>query len=400
MARVFFMALGLLMFSFLSCEKDDVQEVETIKIGALNSITGNWSSLGKTSKEAMAIALQEVNAYLENKNSAYRFAGEYYDTKLDVTEAKNAIQTGINSGIRIFIGPQSSAEVSEISSMANSNNILVVSQGSTASSMAIANDAIFRYCPVDVMEGAAIAKTMYGAGKQIVITVARNDAGNIGLQTSVGNTFKSLGGQVDAIAPYATTLTDYSALVSMIKAKIEQYSTASGASKVAVYAATFDEVKDIFKKASTDPVLSTVNWYGGDGIVQSSVLVSDAEASAFSVRVGFFAPNFGLPAQAHPDLARIKSSILAKTGIEPDAYALSVYDAVWTIALTVDDNPGVLQDFSKMKTAFMETSYRFFGITGPTMLDDKGDRKIGTFDYWGIENENGTYKWKLVGKSS
>jgi branched-chain amino acid transport system substrate-binding protein len=400
MARVFFIALGLLMLSSLSCEKNDVQEVETIKIGALNSITGNWSSLGKTSKEAMAIALQEVNAYLEKKNSVHRFAGEYYDTRLDVTEAKNAIQTGLNNGIRIFIGPQSSAEVSEISSIANTNNILVVSQGSTASSMAIANDAIFRYCPVDVMEGAAIAKTMYGAGKQIVITVARNDAGNIGLQTSVGNTFKSLGMQVDAITPYATTLTDYSSLVSTIKAKIEQYSTAAGASKVAVYAATFDEAKDIFKKASTDPVLSTVNWYGGDGIVQSSVLVSDAEACGFSLKVGFFAPNFGLPAQAHPDLSRIKSSILSKTGIEPDAYALSVYDAVWTIALTIDDDPGVLQDFSKMKTAFTETSYRFFGITGPTMLDDNGDRKIGTFDYWGIVNENGNYKWKLVGKSS
>jgi branched-chain amino acid transport system substrate-binding protein len=400
MKKVFWIALGLLMLSSLSCEKNDVQEVETIKIGALNSITGNWSSLGKTSKEAMSIALQEVNTYLENKNSAYRFSGEYYDTRLDVTEARNAIQTGINSGIRIFIGPQSSAEVSEISSIANSNNILVVSQGSTASSMAIPNDAIFRYCPVDVMEGAAIAKTMYGAGKQIVITVARNDAGNIGLQTSVGNTFQSLGGQVDAITPYATTLTDYSSLVSTIKAKIGQYSTAAGASKVAVYAATFDEVKDIFKKASTDPVLSTVNWYGGDGIVQSSVLASDAEASAFAVKVGFFAPNFGLPAQAHPDLERIKSSILSKTGIEPDAYALSVYDAVWTIALTVDDVPGVLQDFSRMKTVFTETSYRYFGITGPTMLDDNGDRKIGTFDYWGIVYENGTYKWKLVGKSS
>jgi branched-chain amino acid transport system substrate-binding protein len=266
--------------------------------------------------------------------------------------------------------------------------------------MAIANDANFRYCPVDVMEGAAIGKTMYAAGKQVVITVARNDAGNIGLQTSVGNTFKALGGQVDAITPYATTLTDYSSLVSSIKAKIQQYSTAVGASKVAVYAATFDEGKDIFVKASADPVLSTVNWYGGDGIVQSSVLLSDAEASAFAVKVGFFAPNFGLPAQAHPDLSRIRSSIISKTGIEPDAYALSVYDAVWTIALTVDDDPGVLQDFSKMKSGFTETSYRFFGITGPTMLDENGDRKIGTFDYWGIVNENGTYKWKLVGKSS
>lgn len=144
----------------------------------------------------------------------------------------------------------------------------------------------------------------------------------------------------------------------------------------------------------------TGNWYGGDGIVQSAVLLSDAEASDFAVKVGFFAPNFGLPAQAHPDLSRISSSILAKMAIEPDVYALSAYDAVRIIALTIDDVPGVLQDFSTMKTVFTETSYRYFGITGPTMLDENGDRKIGTFDYWGIVNENGTYKWKMVGKSS
>jgi hypothetical protein len=33
------------------------------------------------------------------------------------------------------------------------------------------------------------------------------------------------------------------------------------------------------------------------------------------------------------------------------------------------------------------------------LLNAAGDRSIGSFDYWGIVLEGGSYKWKLVGKS-
>jgi branched-chain amino acid transport system substrate-binding protein len=240
---------------------------------------------------------------------------------------------------------------------------------------------------------------MYASGKRVVITLARNDAGNIGLQNSVGSVFSSLGGQVDAIAPYAANLIDYSSLLAGLKTRIQQYSAGLGPDQVAVYLASFDECVDIFRQAVADPVFSTVKWYGGDGVVQSAALLSDTAARNFSVATGFFAPNFGLPLQPHPDLASISATILSRTGIEADAYALSVYDAMWVIARTIANYPGVLSDFSKMKAEFSNESDQYFGITGPTLLNANGDRNIGSFDYWGIVNDAGTYKWKVVGKS-
>jgi branched-chain amino acid transport system substrate-binding protein len=322
-----------------------------------------------------------------------------FDTKLDTAIAKLAMTDIVRTRTQYVIGPQSSAELAAVKPLADQNNILVVSQGSTASSLAISGDGIFRFCPGDVVEGPAIAKTMYAEGKRVVITLSRDDAGNKGLQSSVGNSFAALGGQVDAITPYPTNLNGFDNYLGTLKVKLQNYINSQGASKVAVYLASFDECVDLFKQASSDPIFSSVQWYGGDGVVLSTALTSDAKAAAFAAVTKFIAPNFGLPALAHPDLSAITATIKSETGIEPDAYALAAYDAVWVIAKTVTAMPITNASYDLTKKVFNIESSKYFGITGPLLLNAAGDRSTGSFDYWGIVLEGGSYKWKLVGKS-
>ncbi len=394
------LALAISIFA-VSCKKDNsAPSIQTIKIGGLFSITGNWSSLGIPSQEAMKLGLIDVNNYLEEKGSLIRLSTVVYDTELDTVLAKNAIVRAYTTNdVKYIIGPQSSAEVGAILPYANANNILVVSQGSTASSLAIPNDAVFRFCPGDAVEGRAMAQTMYAQGKQAIITLSRDDAGNRGLQQSVGSSFTSLGGQVTAIAPYPTTGNDYANLLSQLRTSIQQYTATYGANQVGVYLASFDECKDIFQSAISDPVFSSVNWYGGDGIVLSSVLLTSNAACQFAATTHFFAPNFGLPLTPNPDLAAIASTIRTNTGLEPDAYALSVYDAMWVIAKTLSSYSNVTTDFTKLKTDFTNEANQHYGITGPVVLNANGDRDTGSFDYFGVVLEGGVYTWKLIGKS-
>jgi len=395
-----FLILAISIFSS-SCKKDNAaSSIQTIKIGGLFSLTGNWSSLGIPSQEAMKLGLIDVNAYLEEKGSNIRFSTVVYDTELDTTLAKNSITRAFTTNnVKYIIGPQSSAEVGAILPYANANNILVVSQGSTASSLAIPNDAVFRFCPGDAVEGRAMAQTMYAQGKQAIITLSRDDAGNRGLQQSVGSAFTTLGGQVTAIAPYPTTGNDYANLLSQLRTSIQQYTATYGANQVGVYLASFDECKDIFQSAISDPVFSSVNWYGGDGIVLSSVLLTSNAACQFAATTHFFAPNFGLPLTPNPKLASIQTAIRTNTGYEPDAYTFAVYDAMWVIAKTVTSYSNVTSNFSKLKADFANEANQHYGITGPTVLNANGDRDSGSFDYFGVVNENGVYTWKLVGKS-
>lgn len=401
MRQLFLLAVILSVLS--SCSKEDPKDSSTIKtipIAGLFSLTGNWSSLGITSQAAMNLALEDVNEYMEQRGSNYRFSTVVYDTKLDTAFAKSSMQTVQSNGIQFVIGPQSSAECGAIRQLANDNHILVVSQGSTANSLSIADDALFRFCPGDGPEGLAMSRSMYAAGKRMVITLARNDAGNLGLQTSVNSNFVAEGGQVDAMQAYGTTVTDFTTVIQQLRSKIQQQITTYGVSQVAVYLASFDECVDLFQQSVNDPILTSVNWYGGDGMVQSAALLNNVDARNFAMTTGYFAPNFGLPEVTNPDMSRVSASIYSTTGIQPDAYALSVYDAMWVIARTVDSYPGVLTDFGKLKSDFTQEANRYFGITGPVLLNSNGDRSVGSFDYWGIVNTSGVFSWQIVGSSN
>jgi branched-chain amino acid transport system substrate-binding protein len=393
--------LGLIFMSLLSgCQKSSTSLPEKVEIGALLSLTGNWSSLGITSQEAINLAVSDVNAFMQQKGNKLSFSAITFETKLETSLAKDGITAGVSKKIKYFIGPQSSAELAAVKPIADANNLILVSQGSTASSLALTDDGIFRFCPGDVVEGPALSSTMIKEGKKVVITLSRDDEGNKGLQQSVGKAFAAAGGQVDAQTPYAAASPNIPALLSTLKSRLQTHIAAQGADKVCVYLASFDEGVDIIAQASADPVFAAVKWYGGDGIVLSPALTANTQAAGFAAAVGFVAPNFGLPATAHPDLSAIAAAIKSKTGLEPDAYALAAYDAVWVIARTVESMRSSTTDFTTTKNIFKTESNKYFGITGQTVLNAAGDRSIGVFDYWGITLEAGKYKWIFKGKSS
>ena len=88
------------------------------------------------------------------------------DTQHDPSKALAAIQDLAKRGVQIIIGPQTSSEVRMIKPFADAHNIVVISQGSTASSLSIAGDNIFRLCPDDRLEAEAIVALMKHDGIQ------------------------------------------------------------------------------------------------------------------------------------------------------------------------------------------------------------------------------------------
>lgn len=393
------LAIAAAVVCLQACKKKNTVAQKTITVDGLFSLTGNWSTLGVTSKAALEIAAEDINSYLAGKNSNFRIATTVADTKLQTDLAATLFTKAKNDKISFIIGPQSSAEVAAIKPLSDAANVIVVSQSSTAGSLAIAGDNIFRFCPSDKIEGAAIANTIAKRGFKGLVTIARDDAGNKGLQASTGAGFTGKGGQTVALTPYATTLTDYTALVASIKTQINTLTGTYGADKVAVYLASFDEGVEIFKLAAADPVLSSVKWFGGDGVVLSTAFLADAAVAEFVIKTSFIAPSFGLPDATQSKWQPIAARIKAKTSTDPDAFALAAYDAMWTIAYTLEANNGNTADFAKLKASFIEQANKNGGVLGAEDLDDAGDRANGTFDYFTIAKEGSSYVWKLSGKS-
>jgi branched-chain amino acid transport system substrate-binding protein len=385
---------------FQSCEKSKMPAPAVVNVSGLFSITGNWSTLGIDSRAALKFAAEDINAYLETNKANFRLSVSFYDTRLDPVLARQQFLAAASSGTRFIIGPQSSAELGAIASSADSARTIVISQGSTAGSLAIAGDPVFRFCPNDKIEGAAIANTIVNDGIRGLVTVARDDAGNLGLQSATKAAFLAKGGgTVNSFAAYSTAITDFAPVVTAIRASVSALASTYGVTHTAVYLASFDEGAALMALASHDSVLSNVRWYGADGVALSAALLANTQANEFAIKTGFFAPSFGLPQSMESKWKPLADRITASTGIEPDAFALAAYDAMWVIAHTLENTQGSTADFTRLKTTFAQQSNNYIGVTGSTSLDSYGDRASGAFDYWGIVRAGAGYKWSIVGKS-
>ena len=361
-----------------------------ITIGALFSLTGDGASLGTASAAALDLAARDINQEFTDLHVPYHVVTIVDDTKLTPSIAATAITDLAGRGADFVIGPQSSAEAAAVVGYANAHGIVVISQGSTASSLALPNDNLFRLAPNDKLEGAATAALMRADGIDTLLPMWRADAGNTGLHDSTKSSFESLGGTVLSGVSYDPTTTDFTSSVTALGNALRSAKTASPNAKIAVYLASFEEAASIFDLARLDSDLSGVRWYGGDGVVQSQALLAKSTVANFGVTTQFTAPNVGLDSSNADQWQPISDAIKARTGFTPDAYALSVYDAAWVAALSAVEAQLRPESY---RTAFVANVQRYYGLTGRMALDANGDRKFANFDFWTIQAVSGTPQW-------
>ncbi len=386
--------LLLALVSFAANIEAKQSQSQPTKIGVLVSLTGSWSTLGKNTVAALQIAANQIAAQTRGRQ---RFQLLIRDTQLDPSEALDAIRDLNSRGVKIIIGPQSSAEVAMIKPFADANNILVISQGSTASSLAIPNDNIFRFCPNDIREAEAIVALMQHDGIRAIVPLWRNDAGNNGLHDSVQIRFQALGGTVTPGFRYEPTTSDFSAAESSVSSQIANLiAGGTNPSSIAVYLAAFDEVVGVFDLAWNYPALVNTVWYGSDGVALSAVLLDDPVAGAFAIHSRYPNPIFGLPDALQNRWQPIANAIEARTGITADAFALSAYDALFVVQnALVHANPQ--KNFGNFKAAFVNEADHFNGVTGSTALDAAGDRENGDFDFWAVRLQDARATWVRIG---
>ncbi|HEX6315809.1 MAG TPA: ABC transporter substrate-binding protein, partial [Gemmatimonadaceae bacterium] len=300
-------------------------------------------------------------------------------------------------GVRILIGPQSSAEVARLTSFVDRNDLLLVSHASTAGTLAITGDNIFRFSPTDDLEGAAISALMWEDGIRAVIPLWRDDVGNAGLEAAVRTRFSGRGGTVLDGVQYGVSTRDFAGTVSAVRTQLDQAIAKFGPGRVAIYLAGFDEVSQIFTRSAADPVLGSVRWFGGDGVALSSGIIGDQLVAQFAARTGFAAALFGLDEGARDIWEPLHARIRARVNHEPDAFAYAAYDAVWAVARGYIAS-GATLNREKLKRAFTTAAASGYGATGWTVLNDAGDRRYGDFDFWVVKMEQGQPRWTRMAR--
>jgi branched-chain amino acid transport system substrate-binding protein len=362
-----------------------------VTVGALLDLSAGWTSLGRASRVTLQLANVDTNAALARGGSTYRTRLIIADAGDDVSRWSRQLRRLAGRGARVIIGPQRSSEVAALREEAKKLGVLLVSQGSTAHSLAFARDNVFRLVPDDVREAEALDALLAQDGITAIAPIWREDPGNAGLGASVRTQARNRNATVSSGVPYAADNPDFAAAVAALRQQVDSLRTSAGDGHVGVYLAAFDEVVDLFRIAQADPVLSSVRWYGSDGVALTRALIEDGTAAAFANRVGYPNPISGLDATASEQAGSVVRRATARLRSTPDAFALAAYDGYRIAVAATIAAQGRSTAFLRKEFAQRANGYR--GVSGRIVLNPAGDRAFGTYDFWSVCNQAGKAVW-------
>ncbi|HEY7570159.1 MAG TPA: ABC transporter substrate-binding protein [Nitrososphaeraceae archaeon] len=398
---------------------------DTVRLGALLPMSGVFSSSGKSTEAALRMALRDVNSNFSKSNSSLRYELVVQDTESDPTVSLEKLRLLAKDGIRIVIGPATSAELNATKDFADENGIILISPSSTAPTLAIEGDNVFRFVPDDLNQAKAISKIMWNQGISVVVPFWRNDVYGSELMRAVRANFQAMGGVFDkdaeklGYAPRTGILASslhrinfimwenaLKALESRLKNAISQY----GIDKVGVYVVSYDEVTPIFIQANSHPVLSKVKWYGSDKSALNQALVRQYESASFAANTSFCNPissfgnnnnnnNNNKNNNSNKDNGNTYNNFLGKIRkeihTEPSPYSADAYDILRVAAIAENmtrhsnmNNLNNITDFQGIhdfRNAFIRAAKSYVGVTGNTTLDNMGDRANGEYNFWKVK---------------
>lgn len=328
---------------------------DVIKIGGLGPLTGDVSVYGIASTNGSKLALDEINAAGGINGQQVNF--EVLDEKGDETEAVNAYNKLIDSGIVALIGDITSKPTIAVAEVAATDNMPMITPTGTNPAITPIGPNVFRACFTDPSQGivmANFAASNLGAKKVAVLYNTSDD-----YSQGIANTFKEkaeeVGMEVVAFEGYGADDVDYKTQLTAINAqKPDALMLPDYYNTVALIATQAREI------GYEGAFLGADGWDGVLGVVDASN-VAVLDNSFYSNH--YFKNDPSQPLQDF--LAKYKETY----GIEANSFAALGYDAARILAQAIGeagstDSQAIIDALNKIQ---------FEGITGNFTFDENGD---------------------------
>ena len=300
--------------------------------------------------------------------------------------------------INIILGLEASENINEIIEYADTNEMLLISCCSSASSLAIPNDSVFRLVPDDSNQGKVLAKLMLKDGIKKVIPIWRDDVWGNGLYKEVKRYFVEGGGNVTVGINYPPNSPESVSMSKLNEMVIEH--TEKEMSEVAVLFLSFKEIADFMELAekSETSELEQVKWYG-PGAITKEREISKYPSNLFSQNIDL--TTIQVAASKNPTHDRVKAQLTESINTEPNTFVYSSYDSVWIVGLAiletihethVNDMKTININTIKGKIPEIAANYTD-GAIGVTKLNAAGDLEQANYDVWKLQEGN----WITIG---
>ncbi|MGB7955590.1 MAG: hypothetical protein WCF23_16565 [Candidatus Nitrosopolaris sp.] len=93
----------------------------------------------------------------------------------------------------------------------------------------------------------------------------------------------------------------------------------------------------------------------------------------------------------------VESEIQNMIGRIPRSYASVAYDSISIAALT-ENASRATNDINTLTKTLVQMAESYTGITGNTTLNEAGDRKYASYDFWAVRDNNSVFSWESVNR--
>lgn len=347
---------------FTACQnKSTPTEEETIKIGWIGGLTGDFAVWGTCESNAAKLIAEQTNAKGGILGKKVEIIS--YDTRGDAAESVNAVKRLITQDkVIAVLGPNTSGQAMSITSVLNEHKVPNIATVATNPKVTVQDDGKvnpynFRVCFIDPYQGAVAAGYAYdrlGYTKGAVLYDVSSDASQA-FSEYFQKTFTEKGGEMVAVEGFKGGDVDFRPQLSKIK---------EANPEVILFPYNY---KDVALSANQARELGiTATLMGGDGW-PSEVLM---EMAGEAVEGSYIVNHLDI---ADPVVKEFTDQYVEKYDIKPEINAYLVYDAFKLLEAAIID----ANSFDTVKITESLTKVTVEGLTGTIKLSEEDHNPIG-----------------------
>ncbi|MDO4315523.1 MAG: ABC transporter substrate-binding protein [Oscillospiraceae bacterium] len=336
---------------------------DTITLGMIGPMTGSLAVYGTHVASGVNLAIKEINAAggVTLGGTTYQLAVETKDDQGDSTECVNAMNALISDGIQLVVGSATSGCTSAITSIANSEGVVLITPSGTADSLTTAMDYVFRTCFRDSFQGELAAQYAKDEGyTKVGIVYCSADTYSAGLRDAFAAACADKGLEVVAEESVATmTEVDYT----------NQFNKMVSAGAELVFTPFYYDVMGPYLVPQARSAGFSGVLLGADGVDNTETTIPDgADLSVYNDVM--FVNHYSTELATSDVSASFVSSYEAEYGESPNNFDALGYDAVYVYKMAMEACGA--SDAASVQAAMADTSVVYEVSTGTFSFDETG----------------------------
>ena len=344
---------------------------EVVRIGHAAAVTGPVAYFGKDTENGARMAIEALNARgvsIGGKKVRFELVAE--DDAGEPKQATAVAQKLVDAKINGMVGHETSGTTIPASKIYHAAGIPQISPSSTSPMYTRQGfNTTFRVVANDVQLGQALGRYATGAMKaRRVAVVDDRTAYGQGLVTEFARSLQSQGGTVVAKEFTHDKATDFSAIITRIRATRPDLVFFGGMS------ATAGPMLRQMKQLGMN-----VRMMGGDGLCSDEIHKLSGGTMADGQVV--CAEAGGVQGEARAAMDKFRADYKKRFGIDVQINAPYAYDAVMTMA------EAMVKAGSSQPARYLPvlSKIQHRGVTGPIAFDARGDVKDGTITLYSFK---------------